>query len=588
MVVIIFAVIITLGSVLFTIVMSSYDNSMYYHRQQQAYFTARSVLNTVINELTSGTNTNLQNIVTTRVEINGSGDATSQNMGTYKVNIKKDTVSEKLKVEVIADFQGSASKLTATLSEKSTGRMNPTEFMFFSKLGVVSLKGSSPIPTSITGDVLTVGSLLWSNLRLNGNLLHSGSIRIGGNTTITGNIIITFDGDMTLDDIATINFENDFYAVDGFNLDPAYESVISGIIDVGIPKKDLENGDYGIGFDDDVKFDFKGWTEDYVCSAPNNAQVKLANGSNVNFTELCIVLADKTKISFWDKAITYPGSDTPTPSAGIVKLNDNTVIANFNNNTITFVDESVIDFNTKKLTLSKTGVFAEFPFAAPFKYYNSSSSFLGNIGGDVVVSQDGSHYSKIPSSASSTSFSNGDVITSDHSIATNFTVTPHSTVTIDTTAGDIRLYSYEPTTFLNGTTLNIIGNNNVYIYVSANSNIIVEDNCKIGQSSNSKVQLYFLGEGSSSFSLTGNSTLKGVVYLYEGNYNEGASSGHSNTTKVTGSVTAQEISITSGNKYVYAGPSKAPAYDTTLPSQYFIYPNNISGSSGWQLESYGG
>lgn len=159
---------------------------------------------------------------------------------------------------------------------------------------------------------------------------------------------------------------------------------------------------------------------------------------------------------------------------------------------------------------------------------------------------------------------------------------------IDTSGGDVHLFIGSSFTARNKIT--ITGENNVYIHMASGTTFSIASGVIIGENGKSEHQLFIEGESVNFDIAGGGAQLRGAAYLVNGKYTDASDPG---VNKVYGSITASDITTTAGNTYKYADYIKEPECNATIvategspPPKIFIFPQNTSSQSNWELFKY--
>lgn len=154
-----------------------------------------------------------------------------------------------------------------------------------------------------------------------------------------------------------------------------------------------------------------------------------------------------------------------------------------------------------------------------------------------------------------------------------------STVTVDTSRGDISLMLNSNYNVGNGINLEVSGSHNVYIYLTGNSNFDLSANQYVGMHNRGTApQIYIIGSGNQSVNLTSDSELDAFIYLPNGTFS--ASGSPLTTYKFIGSCIAKSFDIDSDVKFQYSKPNLS---GTPLGGSG---SGSGSGSDSWTIERW--
>lgn len=617
-VIVVFAVISILGTTLLTVASFNQKNSILYHNQRQAYYTARSVAETMVERMYNVTDcTNLLSNLTVGVPVT-SETTTVDNMGSYYVvaELLKDEIGKRqVKFTAYATYGVSSpasSNVSVILKEGKGNRINPIEFTFFANNGGMRQQNTAPSRvTKINGDVLSRGSLTMKKTQFNGNLLSVGSFNLTDNSKVTGakNRVIVENsddvggggGEIKID--STTMIEGDFYTTNDSTVYDKSEADSEFIARNSVtitPKPDGSGPDFDkhfgitlneIGMNGSVQRDLKPLGDSIIYN--NSSIIYLYNGCVYNFNNKELSFPDGSAVSLWDtggkvkdkwedRTQLEPGfEDRTTPDNPLIFYNGTSV--NFDTEIVTFADGLCINLGSKTI------------YSDTFSY-DIATSVVTNASGiskpfnDVSIrwNADTNKYDCIDKGALIGSIpvllisGNNQTILRDCSMNFDGSNVSDCEVTFDTTYLNDDIYVY--VTGANNVTLQnvkfkIIGDHNVYIFMKSGKQWTCKNGTILGENSNEGTQLYLIG-ADAKLELDGDSYFRGIAYLYgaHSKYTDG----YSSAVKLDGSVTAMEVELADGNTYNYLEYFKEPDFNATLRMDvFFIYPPQPPGLIPW-------
>lgn len=188
-----FAVLMIMGAALVIVVSYNHKNATDYHKKQQAQYTARGVMESLVSAFSNPAigGTVVAKIPDSPSTLDGSGDLTADNMGSYKVMLNyTDGSKKKIKADVIATYQGMSYKLTAYFKQGKGDRLNPLDFVLFCKDGGLNIQTSTSLtPTNVIGNVYTKTSATYTDINFEGKFLTFGGAEFGSNSSLNGRLI---------------------------------------------------------------------------------------------------------------------------------------------------------------------------------------------------------------------------------------------------------------------------------------------------------------------------------------------------------------------------------------------------------------
>jgi len=161
---------------------------------------------------------------------------------------------------------------------------------------------------------------------------------------------------------------------------------------------------------------------------------------------------------------------------------------------------------------------------------------------------------------------------------------PYSSVlTIDATNSSISLLlDNTDFTLQNGIRIEIIGTNNVFLYMTGDSSLNIQSNEYVGnQVRSTNPHLFIFGDGAQSISITNNSELNACIYIPEGSIAASGASLTPQTYKFVGSCIVKSVAISSNVYFQYSKPT----LDHT-PLDIFWLSESETGYAGWSIESW--
>lgn len=613
----IFAVVVIAGSLLITIGSASYKNSISFHNQKQAYYTARSVMDTVIKGLSdtttwagSGGSGGIKDALSSATPnadghrvITASGSSL-EGMGDYDVEIKQVSASGsrvELKVTVKSSFKGKGYVLKATLKEQSSD-FEPIRFAFFARQGSVTIAPPTGGSAIVDGDVFGRGALNIRDTLLNaGDVSRSTAVITNGafgavDSQINGNLIVdTSHG--TIDIYSPSTMLGKLYTDDASRYTPGAIPPSSFDLEV-VARED-------IGMNDAIETNIREIDKSFVKSThagvfhfanglmanPALGMVKLSNGAVLadegsglvaweNYTEYSTNYSGSQAFtSIEDMETTYgiklPLKSVDTATSTIELLDGDSY--SISNKTYTFMSDDPTPSAVGTIDLG-TEYYGAFPLD------------------DIILDDDGSFQLKaaIPLKGGLPSTPGGSITITDKLCrinASDFTGTYNFNTGVlqEGVDGDIRVFLETSSTAVDFDNVNIkvTGDNNVYFYFPDNVVWINIDDSNIGESAVDEAQLYFISSAMGlSCKMNADSRFKGIMY-YSGlgsdfSLNGSASSGDE---VIVGSISANSIAINSSGMYRFSDLHKEPYFKTTLDtSEYFIYSRKHN--AGWKV-SYG-
>jgi len=592
-VIVVFAVVMILGTALLSVVKYSHDNAIENHRQQQAYYTARSAMDTILATLgdtatCSALSAKLQN------PANAGGITTidsAPNMGSYTTDLKYDPVAKRVKVVVKSKFQGVEYRIAATLKPGRGTQIDPTTFTTFSSHGGFAITPTGTIKgvKLLGSDVMTRGSQNLEDVYIEHDFINIGSVDAKG-CTFGGKVIVENASggriEMTSGTTIARNLYTNTLSTDATIDAGTFVNPLRYPPTYAIPAREL-------GMGPGVQPDIKEVRQNFISLGTPYSY--LYDGTVIYSGNREITFEDGYQISLWDQygetraawtdktAVTAPPWVARTAADSTIERTSAYVIDYFNkkvtllHDTTNTDDDVVIEFGTSTATV-------KIPSS------NVGADLVANritVGGndyspnDVITRPDGT-CTISPSSTNFTGTISADSKTSP--LASSVT----SDLTVDTTHGDVSILVTENVTFTNAN-LNIIGNNNVYMYMADGKTFTATGSSEIGKNLNSGTQLYIIGKAAK-MNLDGRSTFKGVAYLYgtSSKYSESSGATNSGDIKVVGSITAEGITYSGGNTYKYEEYHKKPFFNTTYRlDNYFKYPKLNANEIDWKLDYYG-
>lgn len=548
-----FAVLVIMGLTLISVASYGHKTTFHYHKKQQAQYTARFVMDIMTKSL-ADPNISAKLITSVKAgnKVVGSGNLTTENLGTYQVTVDPPVVptggtKPMMKVTVLADFQGVPYSLSAYYKEGKGDRMNPMDFLFFINGGSIADQSGSKVENiTFDGKVYIDGVFTTENVLFKQKTLSFTSAVFGAGTLLEGDF--AYMGSVTPTPVShTGIYKGWVYTPNG--RDPA-----------GNVMPD-------IGYNPNVRKYQKIWSSIQYDVDLTNYKVtfgkgKFNGGKGLTIERFAIVYPDDTSVSIFP---TFPATFPP--------YNDG------NGNKITYLGagEFELDFDGVKDKV-KTAV-------------NHAGGVYTAANGDQLKFDNLANLAEnkpgvfIPHTPSTSQMIRGTIVAGDYNISGASSTGP---VVFDTTAGDIHLYAQSNFDFRDDAT--IIGANNVYIHIGGNS-LTVASNKSIGQNGKTEHQLFIDGN-QATVTLKDGVVFKGCIYLLGGSnfIDSGATSGN----KITGSVTAKNIKLFSGNTYAYVDYLKDPDCDATIVNPlkgaseiiFRTPPFNSSTEKDWKLVKY--
>jgi len=473
-----------LGMVALTLASSTYSNTIYQYKSEQAYFTARSAADTIVKYIQKyHSDSNIMNALMT-----STGTGNIDDMGNYRVNVSyADSNNNKIKISSSATFRGVNSNVVVYLSKSvSSYGIVPTDYALYVD-GNVNVGTFNP--GVVNGAVYVNGNFgLSYGSEISGKLIATGNINIT-NGSATTNGIIGF-GDVTL-------------------------SGGGSVIGDALVKGKLTFGG-GTTITGNVKCDGD------LTMPQGRILGDATTGGSVTFS------GGTPKI---DGDLNYMGS--LSYAYGIV--------SDWVKGTVRRTS-SYISVNLDEYTASTLPIIPAPQLTNNVTMTNKKISSSGILSDNLF-----------------SSLSYGD------------------TVTIDTSAGDIRLLVKTDFNPQKGLKFVVTGNNNVYIYLTGNSSFTVGSNQFIGMNDKSlPSNIFIIGDGEQSVSLT-NCELNANIYLPRGSFS--ASGGAPSTYMLQGTCIANSVNIASQISINYSRPNIA---GTPLD----VLLTGGSGSESWVIERW--
>lgn len=534
-----FAVLMIMGAALVIVVSYNHKNATDYHKKQQAQYTARGVMESLVSAFSNPAigGTVVAKIPDSPSTLDGSGDLTADNMGSYKVMLNyTDGSKKKIKADVIATYQGMSYKLTAYFKQGKGDRLNPLDFVLFCKDGTVNMKGNSSDTTTINGKFYELGSVNYKNIIFKDKVLFTGSAN--AENCIFEKDVIT---PAKLSDVSGNTFNGEQWYPGAIGSD-------------GLPITEA-----ALGFNANVQNHQRKWSSiNYEILSASAIKI---GGIEYDIASLTAKMPTGELLSFHQ---TPPPDATYGTGDGEIRLVGKV---------FTFKNGDKMDINSKLYT-AINGETLNFSDINAIKT-NSPSAF----GPPNVAAFAGQSLTVSP-----ITYGNDGM----------YRLTSSSTtqeLTIDTSGGDIHLYATANISINHD--VKIMGDNNVYIHLMGN-NIKISDGVFMGDTgSREEHQLFVEGDGAGlTFEIVGKARFKGAAYLGSGSYKETGAECKVTGNKIEGSITATTIEITRGNTYKYTDYFKEPVFNGTIinnddpTTPYFIYPQNTTGEKDWVLEGY--
>lgn len=517
-----FAVLMIMGAALVIVVSYNHKNATDYHKKQQAQYTARGVMESLVSAFSNPAigGTVVAKIPDSPSTLDGSGDLTADNMGSYKVMLNyTDGSKKKIKADVIATYQGMSYKLTAYFKQGKGDRMNPHDFVLFSPTGAIKIAAApSGTSTNIHGKVFSMASLMTEDTIFHGKVLSLGAVDMLKNCRFKDNLILrgSYNNNQAYKNVyeKTVFAEGDVTNIPDYveggvvkNV-PAFQSVPTG-------KIGIENG---------IGTHMKKWSTVYVVTSGTDA---------TDFTFNSVFKFN------WN--------------SGVLESPVGTTISG---TTYTLPNGDKFDTTTKIYTAE-----------------NGDSADISAFTSITYGKGDTSAYPVQPLS--------GNISTGNYKINGSQST---GIVALDTTGGDIHLYAQNNIEIRHD--MNITGENNVYIHLAGNSinfaggNVGKNDfpdqhqlsiegeggTIKIGGDATLKAAIYMF-DGTYEES-----------YTTAGDYINGSIT--AKTIKLTPGNTYTYCD------YLKDPIFDATIVDPTGTTPYFIYPQNTTGEKDWVLEGY--
>lgn len=551
-------------TVMATVAMNNYRTSREQFYKKQAYYTARSAIQSFLSSLSSEDTKSLLN--------NGAfpqtGVGSVAGMGNYTIKLEKNQKGDSITVTSTGTFHGETESIGAFLSSSggaggnSSTAIDPTKFAVFSK-GNINFAGKGTL--DIIGDTFFSGS---TTLNGNNSINQTGNMLFLGSLTANGNNALKIEGNLISNGSLLINgnsANNVYYAGSG-NTGTA-----------------VEEGK--IGFDDSIKTAVKDWNSSYY-SFDSGYNMVLKNGVKILYSTDAIQMNDNSVVNFFNNSYTDKLGNTSYNQTGTVTA-ANGAIADFEAKKLTLTDGTVIQKTISKTVISPFGTTTKYNksgVTVTLTITKSGGAVINNVNpSDCIINADGSAVLKSEVA--------GMALQSCSSGTYRIVSSPvgSDTVTLDTTKGDIRLYAECDITIAVNKSIEIKGMNNVYIYLG-NHKLIAKDGADIGKSATfapAGMICIVSNEPNATVDLQEKSSMRGVVYLKNGTYTETDNTYGLYNPKFTGSITASNVTLTKKNKYVFEAPPLLEC-DTSLGDKYFIYNGTSGGGTGdgWDFVKY--
>ena len=511
------------------------------HNVRQAYYTARSAAGVVVDYiLKNGNDKDALDLV-----LNDAGSGSNDLLGDYTVEVYgiSDT---RLKVTAKALYQGEQSTVTATLVRQAGGPspFNPNDNLIYMAGGSITLN-----PGIYNGDIYVHGDLtLTYGTKVNGRIIVTGKTTVEGGSDITLPQLISFgdvefkSGGKVSGDVIT---NGKVRVVDGANVG----GNVSAPGDVTI--KGSVNGDvYSKG--DIFMSGGGGWIGGNLYA---DGSLHMQSGSDYIVGDAVIGGSayfggggDRVQGS-----LSYGGS--VTVAYGSIS---------------TFVPggaTKITDYQPLELEdLSKYERPAGLPIVSPPTAAQAPALYQPLTVNGTTISSSGSITSAVLAKLDEYGINNYG-----------------STITIDTSAGDISLLVKDTTFFVDrGFKYEVTGPNRVYIYLTGSSSLVLGANQYMGmRARGSNPRLFIIGDGNQTVRVVNNSELNACVYLPAGRFEASGDSLIWDNYKFIGVIMADTTNVTSNLKFQY---SSADLVGTPLEGILEGSSGGSGGSSGgWKL-----
>lgn len=680
---VIFMVVVMMGGILITLVKSSFDRSITTHNQRQAHYTARSVMDLVIDNLNNpSTSEPLFTALSTGDMLKAEGSLVGKDsagievdatyMGTYIVEMQQS--SDQVVVDIVSEYKGSYYTLSALLTRASGNDFNPMEFLFFSLKGdsttadegaienteATSLYGQMYADGGVTfreadiyGDVMSVGSIAFYDTTVHSecnHLLHGVSDCQNSRKIISmGSFIfdssdvhsnLYYNGTLTLAN-RTVLLENYVNSSGGYTVDPdeiieffsvASNLGIAGSADLVLPSGPASQVATATPDISSSSVLYKtrivdGTLEEIIyIDAIDKFQYSLQS-TTAGAGQYYIQGASTYRILDYSAGHGYPVYTNtmlalPTyVGTGATLTLDNGAILDGSTGVITFTDGSMLDMTVNEFTMANGNVVVlgdesnptlipvirtstdEFPIDEVTINADGSLRQLIGLNYEPLNSEDGIKRLDNAdfSSSSSPTYITGDRIIEDGHIPSMLTSGMSSgtiNLVFDTTLGDVNVYvTAEELNFGQNIKIEVIGNNDVkFLFSHEDAKLTIGVNMDVDFTENAfnvgdgtfytavETQVYFIGASVDTV-ISDGAKVAAMFYSLGGTFTDNDTT-NSGEVRFYGSVVASDVKLYGGKTYVHAG-QKNSTINTTLPDDFFIYPQEESGAGIWKFTSYG-
>jgi hypothetical protein len=483
LVVVLCAVTAILLTAVATTVLSANTVSSQHVQEQQAYFTARSAVNTMVATVTNSANASLlpgiiPQTVNATVPSNIASSQWSQmtadgkNMGWYALAVKR-MDSKTIKISATARYPDKNNGTSRTVSRYLVKSDDQLKQVYKNIFYINSPSGTNLGQSTINGNVTTSGSLSFGN-----GTAIKGSITTNGTVTVTGGASGTITalnavGDLNVDSGGTIT-NGDVYVTGNVTLSGG--GTINGNV--------YTNGSLTI-------------------TQGGHITGNVTVGGNATFSGGPTL----------DGNLTTGGTYSFLNKGPVIK---GKILQNQTVPTIVLTAPKPI---TQAISIPTA---AENPqLYAPTVFSSTTTAWSGTYG-SATISQDCTF------DLSGYSFSYG------------------APITVDATSSDISLLITKDTA-IDGKKLLVKGDHNLYIYLTNNANLNISSNVYAGlPDTTANPRVYIMGNGTSAINMTSNSSLNACVYLPNGSFSaNGSAFSDYEPQKFRGSIAAKTISVDS-------------------------------------------
>ena len=546
-VVILLSLFIVLGAAIATTAIASSATAALQIQSQQAYFTARSAANATAQKILSDSNF----LSTLTYDVPLTGSATDATLGKYDLKIEyTDNTMTKIRLTSTGTYQNEKSQVVGYLNKsgQSSTVITPLKNLIY-------VNGNEINPSQNTGDVVINGDLtISSGTSITGNVIVTGDATLSGDAknitrlTVLGNVYISsgsrVDGDIYTNGTLTIDGGNNIYGNIYAKGNVSIKS--GGYVHGNVYTK----GNFNIDGSGTVDGNVYAMTDSYIKGGTINGsiyeggsltvdgglQIKqnaVANGS-ITFTNGNVL---GNALCGGNAALTWSGKVSGSLTAG---------------GNITYPQDPVSNFVGGAVNKN-----------APYTPINMSTYLSWS---DISFSPAVFNTVAIPSISNSVNIVSN-VISSDGVLNFNPNNLSWGTaITLDATQGDIRLLVNQSFSMSNGLRfiekIDPANLHHVYIYLNNNASFTMPANAYIGcvdknnNSCDDKSTVYIIGNGSSTLSMTNNSTFCGHVFLPMGSLSASGSP-YTGIYKIIGSAVLKTASITSNLNLKYVPPDSA-------------------------------